>query len=66
MATAVADLSGLLKGVPSGAWVAISEKKRMVVVYGPDPQEVLRQAKERGEEDPLILRVPDHATAMFF
>jgi hypothetical protein len=46
MSTAVADLSGLLKGIPSGAWVAISESKRMVVAYGPDAQEVLREAKE--------------------
>jgi hypothetical protein len=66
MSTAVADLSGLLKGIPSGAWVAISESKRMVVAYGPDAQEVLREAKERGEEHPLIIRVPDQAAAMFF
>jgi hypothetical protein len=66
MSTALADLSGLLKGIPSGAWVAISEKKRKVLAYGPDPQEVLRAARESGEEHPLLLRVPDQATAMFF
>jgi tRNA A37 threonylcarbamoyladenosine synthetase subunit TsaC/SUA5/YrdC len=66
MTTAVADLSDLLKGIPSGAWVAISESKNAVMAYGPDAQEVLREAKERGEEHPLILRVPDHAAAMFF
>jgi Family of unknown function (DUF5678) len=66
MTSPVADLSGLLKGVPSGAWVAISESKHVVVAYGPDAQEVLREAKERGEEHPLILRVPDQAAAMFF
>jgi hypothetical protein len=66
MTTAIADLSDLLKGVPPGAWVAISEKNNTVVAYGPDAQEVLRDAKERGEEHPLILRVPDQAAAMFF
>jgi Family of unknown function (DUF5678) len=66
MTTAVADLSHLLKGIPSGAWVAISESKNVVMAYGPDVQEVLRAAKERGEEHPLILRVPDQVAAMFF
>ena len=66
MTTAVADLTDLLKGIPSGAWVAISEKTNTVLAYGPDAQEVLREAKERGEEHPLILRVPDQAAAMFF
>jgi hypothetical protein len=66
MTPAVADLSDLLKGIPSGAWVAISESKNVVMAYGPDAQEVLREAKERGEEHPLILRVPEQVAAMFF
>ncbi len=66
MTNAVADLSHLLKDIPSGAWVAISESKHVVMAYGPDAQEVLREAKERGEERPLILRVPDQPAAMFF
>jgi Family of unknown function (DUF5678) len=66
MTASAAELSDLLKGIPSGAWVAISESKQVVMAYGPDAQEVLRKAKERGEERPLILRVPEQATAMFF
>jgi hypothetical protein len=66
MTTALTDLPVLLKGIPSGAWVAISEEKNVVMAYGPDAQEVLREAKERGEAHPLILRVPDEAVAMFF
>jgi tRNA A37 threonylcarbamoyladenosine synthetase subunit TsaC/SUA5/YrdC len=66
MTSAVADLSDLLKNIPSGAWVAISESKNAVMAYGPDAQEVLREAKERGEENPLIFRVPDQVAAMFF
>jgi hypothetical protein len=66
MATAVADLAGLLKGIPSGAWVAISEKGRTVIAYGPDAQQVLSDAKDRGEDHPLIVRVPDQNAAMFF
>jgi hypothetical protein len=66
MATAVTDLFDLLKGIPSGAWVAVSERKKMVLAYGPDPQEVVRQARESGEERPVLLRVPDQASALFF
>jgi tRNA A37 threonylcarbamoyladenosine synthetase subunit TsaC/SUA5/YrdC len=66
MTSAVADLSDLLRNIPSGAWVAISESKNAVMAYGPDAQEVLREAKERGEENPLIFRVPDQVAAMFF
>jgi hypothetical protein len=65
MATAVADLAGLLKGIPSGAWVAISESQNRVLAYGADAQAVLCEAQEKGEQHPLILRVPDQAAAMF-
>jgi hypothetical protein len=65
MATAIVDIAGLLKNIPSGAWVAISEKQNKVLAYGADPQAVLNEAHEKGEEHPLILRVPDQASAMF-
>ncbi len=66
MATAVSDLAGLLKGIPSGAWVAISEMDNRVVAYGPDAQQVMQLAKERGLAHPLLLRVPDRQASMFF
>ena len=65
MATTVTDLAGLLKGIPSGAWVAISEAKQTVVAYGADAQAVYSEAREKGEQRPLIVRVPDQATALF-
>jgi hypothetical protein len=65
MATTVADLAGLLEGIPAGAWVAISEEKNAVVAYGVDAQAVFGEAQEKGEEHPLIVRVPEQATAMF-
>jgi hypothetical protein len=65
MATTVADLAGLLEGIPAGGWVAISEAKRAVVAYGVDAQAVFGAAREKGEEHPLIVRVPEQATAMF-
>jgi hypothetical protein len=65
MTTTVADLAGLLKEIPPGAWVAISEEKHSVIAYGADAQAVFSEAKEKGEEQPLIVRVPEQATAMF-
>jgi hypothetical protein len=65
MAAAVADILGLLKGVPPGAWAAISERQNTVLAYGVDPQAVLNEAREKGEECPLIVRVPDQDLAMF-
>jgi len=66
MATAVVDLAGLLKGIPSGAWVAISERQHKVMAFGIDAQTVLSIARSGGEEHPLIVRVPEQSVAMFF
>jgi hypothetical protein len=66
MTTTVANLAGLLKGIPSGAWVAISEGKHIVVAFGPDAQAVFNEAQGKGEEQPLIVRVPDQSSAMLF
>jgi len=65
MTTTIADIAGLLKEIPSGAWVAISEEKNAVLAYGADAQSVFSEAQEKGEEMPLIVRVPDRGTAMF-
>ncbi len=66
MATSIADLPDLLKGIPAGAWVAISEKNHAVVAYGVDAQAVLNEAQNKGEASPLIVRIPDQAAAMMF
>ena len=65
MASTIVDLADLLTGIPIGAWVAISERLHKVVAYGVDAQAVLNQAREAGEAQPLIVRVPEQ-TAMFF
>lgn len=65
MATTVADLSELLKGIPAGAWVAISERQNKALAYGVDAQVVFNQAIEQGEKLPLMVRVPDQNLAMF-
>ena len=65
MATATYELSELLKGIPEGAWVAISENQHRVLAYGVDPQAVLNESRNKGEDHPLIVRIPDQAVAMY-
>jgi hypothetical protein len=65
MGTVLADLPDLLKGIPAGAWVAISEKQHKAVAFGVDAQAVLNEALEKGEKLPLMVRVPDQNSSMF-
>ncbi|MGA3080551.1 MAG: hypothetical protein ABSD44_04105 [Terracidiphilus sp.] len=66
MATTIADLPELLNGVPAGAWAAISESQHKTLAYGVDVQAVRNEAIEKGESLPLLVRVPDQNSAMFF
>jgi hypothetical protein len=65
MATTVADLPELLKGFSPGTWVAISEKQNKALAYGIDLQVVFDEAQQKGENQPLMVRVPDQHLAMF-
>ena len=65
MAATIADLSELLKDIPAGAWVAISEKQHKAIAFGVAAQAVLNEAQEKGEKLPLMVRVPDRNSAMF-
>jgi hypothetical protein len=65
MATTVADLPGLLEGIPAGAWVAISESQNKVLAYGADLQAAHDEALQKGEQMPLMVRVPEQNLAMF-
>jgi hypothetical protein len=65
MPATVADLPELLKGIPPGAWVAISESQNKTLAYGVDPQAVFNEAQQKGENQPLMVRVPDQTMAMF-
>jgi hypothetical protein len=49
----------LLKGIPSGAWVALSSDNSIVLAVGADMRAVLREARKAGEADPIMLRVPE-------
>lgn len=60
---AVKDISKLLADVPKGAWVALSKDQERVIAYAAELEEALRKAKEAGENDPIITRVPEAETA---
>jgi hypothetical protein len=65
MASSITDLPELLKGIPPGAWVAISERQNKAVAFGVDAQAVHDEAQLKGEDQPLMVRVPDQVLAMF-
>jgi Family of unknown function (DUF5678) len=58
------DLTGLLKDVARGSWVAISSDETHVVASGPDMQVVIDTAKRLGEQTPIITRVPEQASTL--
>jgi hypothetical protein len=64
MAAVAIDFSKILKGVPRGAWVAISSDQERVITFGSDMQEVLEEAASVGENDPIVFRVPEAASAL--
>ena len=66
MSTIVSGLADLLKDVPSGAWVAISERGHKVLAFGADAQAVYSEALQMDENTPLMVRVPEPEAAMFF
>ncbi len=66
MATQVADIAGLVEGIPAGAWVAISESENRVVCYGVDLPSVSAEARSLGVRLPLLVRVPEQPMMMFF
>ncbi len=56
---AVKDVSKLLAGVPKGAWVALSRDEERVIAYAAELQDAIQKAKDAGENDPIVIRVPE-------
>lgn len=64
MAPAVQDFTKLLSQVPAGAWVALSQDEQRVVAYDAEVGEAIRKAKEAGEPNPVVTRVPQKPVAL--
>ena len=58
MAPTAYDFGELLKGVPAGAWVAISSDEMCVVAYAAEMRDAIKAANKKGDQNPIILRVP--------
>jgi Family of unknown function (DUF5678) len=54
------DISKLLEDIPKGAWVALSNDEERVVAYAAELQDALDKAKDAGESNPVVTRVPQH------
>jgi hypothetical protein len=61
---AAKDISKILSGVPKGAWVALSGDEERVLAYASDLAEVVKQANDLGESDPVIVRVPENPSSL--
>jgi Family of unknown function (DUF5678) len=65
VATALIHFAELLKDVPAGVWVAISEEEQKVVAFGADIQQVIAEARDKGVKTPLIVKAPDRQQIVF-
>jgi hypothetical protein len=64
---AAKDFSRLLTNIPEGAWVALSKNEEKVLAYAAELQDAIQKAKEVGENDPIVIRVPEtDGSTLFF
>jgi hypothetical protein len=54
----VRDMAKVFDGLPRGTWVMLSRDEEHVLSRSLDFEEAIRIASEKGEENPLITRVP--------
>ena len=60
------DVFALLKDLPAGEWVAVSEKQNRVLSFGPDILQVLEDGRcKAGDEEPIILRSPEEPLPLY-
>jgi hypothetical protein len=60
------DISNLLQGIPKGAWVALSNDQTSVVAYDAELNEAFKKANLKGEDNPVIVRIPEHGSTLIF
>jgi hypothetical protein len=54
----IRDLSKLLKDVPPGLWVALSNDETRVLGSGSTMKEASYQAQQKGEKNPVLIKMP--------
>jgi Family of unknown function (DUF5678) len=63
---ATKDITKLLESIPKGAWVALSNDQEAVVAYDAELTEAVKKAKAKGENNPVIVRVPEQDSTLIF
>lgn len=63
MAAVAISLNDILRDVPAGAWAAVYQYR--VVAFGADMQQVLAEARSKGVDQPLIVKVPERSEILF-
>ncbi|MGB9072902.1 MAG: DUF5678 domain-containing protein [Terriglobales bacterium] len=57
-AVAPIDLTEVLKNAPAGDWIALSRDEKEIVGTGKTVEEAIRVAREAGEENPIVMKIP--------
>ena len=52
------DLTDALKDAPPGEWIALSKGDHHIVGTGKTIEEALQKARQSGDEDPVLMKVP--------
>lgn len=58
----MADLAEILRQAPRECWLALSHDETKVVGRGENIEEAVAEAKENGEDDPVVLLAPKEWT----
>jgi hypothetical protein len=52
------DLTTVLKDAPVGEWIALSQAQDRIVATAKTLAEVIKAAHQKGEEHPVVMKVP--------
>jgi len=56
------DFTTILKDAPVGDWIALSNGEERIVATGKTLAEAIERARELGESDPVVMKVPPENT----
>jgi hypothetical protein len=65
MVETMPSLAELLEDVPRGSWVALSRDERHILANGPDLEDVIAAAKQRGEDEAVYYFNADETEGQF-
>ena len=54
----MSDIANLLHEAPRECWLALDHDERKVLGRGENIQDAMNEAKEQGEDDPVLLWAP--------